>query len=225
MVRSPFSVSSFAAQPPEIPEPTTMASYVAGVTGSGGRSERHVAVVAVEEHPRLQDVPLHRPGGEIAVHRERLQTAEGVAGTGLFGARGVERGEELRLPGGRQTDEMPSPSRIDVGETGEKRGLLVVARPLAQNQIDELRHLHARRAGRLGLRDDHLGDVRDQRLLSGVQRAEGNVLTGEAEMELLAERDRGLGGAGEERQRQRGAEEAYDFASVHARTAAGRRAR
>src|SRR6266700_7524169 len=96
MVRSPFSVSSFAAQPPEIPEPTTMASYVAVVTGSGGRSEGHVALVAVEEHPGLQEVPLHRPGGKIAVHRERLQTAKGVAGAGPVGARGVEGGQQLR---------------------------------------------------------------------------------------------------------------------------------
>src|SRR5215831_20522789 len=86
IVRSPFSVSSLAAQPPEIPDPTTIASYVVARMRegeSGRRREGHVAVVAVEEHPRLENVSLHPHRREIAVHGQRLDPPERVSGACL----------------------------------------------------------------------------------------------------------------------------------------------
>src|SRR5438105_1976970 len=145
IVRSPFSVSSFAAQPPEIPEPTTMASNVNVVMASGGWSEGQVAVIAVEEDPRLEHVVVDLLRREVAVHRELLETPESESGAFRILARGVQCREELHLACGRQIDETRlrlllqvaaaerRGSLVDVGETGEERRLVVVRSPLAEN--------------------------------------------------------------------------------------------
>src|SRR5258708_32648346 len=124
IVRSPFSVSSFAAHPPEMPEPTTIASYVAVGMPSDGRSEGHAALIAVKEHPRLEDVHLYRHRREVPVHRERLQTSEREPGAGLVGPRRVERRHERRLLGRRQIDELRGADRgcprVEIAKTGER---------------------------------------------------------------------------------------------------------
>src|SRR5258705_2208392 len=104
MVFSPCSVSSLAAQPPEIPEPTTIASYVMGAM-SDRRGEGHVTLIAVEEHLRLEDVLIDELRSEVAVDREALQSPEDESHAGLSFSRTIERRQQLGLPRGGKIGE------------------------------------------------------------------------------------------------------------------------
>src|SRR5256885_12286134 len=67
----PFSVSSFAAHPPEMPEPTTIASYARNAS-----SDRDTAIVSSRNGGSLDQVRGHGFGGEIGEYREVLQHPE-----------------------------------------------------------------------------------------------------------------------------------------------------
>src|SRR5258705_12157213 len=104
MVLSPCSVSSLAAQPPEIPEPTTIASYVMGAM-SDRRGEGHVALIAIEEHLRLEDVLIDELRSEVAVDREALQSPKGESRAGFIFSRTIEHRQQLSHPRGGTSDE------------------------------------------------------------------------------------------------------------------------
>src|SRR6266404_2131092 len=217
IVLSPCSVSSFAAQPPEIPEPTTIASYVRGAM-SDHRSERHVTLIAVEEHLRFENVLIDELRSEITVDREAFQSPERESRAGFICSRSVERRQQLGLLRGWKIDEARRSHRrracIDVGKAGEKRGPFLVTRPLGQNQVDEFRDFYARRARRIRFRNNQLGDRRNKLLLSGIERSKRDIA--EPAVNLFAQLDGGLRTTGYERQRERRAEESYDFTSSHA---------
>src|SRR5438046_3263182 len=71
----PFSASSFAAHPPEMPEPTTIASYA-----RDGGSDRDTAIVSSGNDGSLDQVLGHGFGGEVGEYREVLQHPEGALG-------------------------------------------------------------------------------------------------------------------------------------------------
>src|SRR5579872_90494 len=83
-VLRPRSVSSFAAQPPEIPEPTTMASYSEDAALGVG-----TAVVPSGNDGRVDQALRHGLGGEVREHHHLFE--RGVAGFG---------GDGLPLEGG-----------------------------------------------------------------------------------------------------------------------------
>src|SRR5579859_999502 len=74
-VLRPRSVSSFAAQPPEIPEPTTMASYSEDAALGVG-----TAVVPAGNDGRVDEPLRHGLGSEVREHHQLLE--RGVAGFG-----------------------------------------------------------------------------------------------------------------------------------------------
>ena len=106
-----------------------------------------------------------------------------------------------------------------VGETGEKWRALIFARPFGQNKVYELWNSDTSRARRVGLRNDHLRDVRHQRLLLAIERSERHI--GQTPMQRLTKLYRRLGASRNEGQRQSSAEELNDFASSHIRTERG----
>src|SRR6266566_7416903 len=217
MVLSPCSVSSFAAQPPEIPEPTTIASYIMGAM-SDRRREGHVALIAVEEHLRLEDVLIDDLRSEVAVDRKSFQSPEGETCAGFIFSGAIECREQLGFLRGGKIDEVRRShrrrSRIDIGEACEKSRSFLVTRPLGQNQVDELRNSDARRAGRIRLRNYELGDGRDELALIGIERSKGHIA--DAAVNFLAQFDRGLCPTRDKGQREGSAEEPYDFTSSHA---------
>src|SRR6516165_7573784 len=85
-VLSPCSVSSLAAQPPDMPEPTTIASKCVvsrmvdsvglGARGRGARAlrrHRRRAVEATRHHLDVEDVLHHALAREVAVDDEALE--------------------------------------------------------------------------------------------------------------------------------------------------------
>src|SRR5687768_4276030 len=78
IVRRPRSQSSFAAQPPAIPDPTTMASYRSRLMA--GASCGDASVVAVRPDVHLQQVPLNGPRGEVGEYGELFDRAVGALG-------------------------------------------------------------------------------------------------------------------------------------------------
>src|SRR5687767_13670559 len=88
-VRSPRSLSSFAAHPPVIPEPTTMASYsfALGTQPSSALfpmpaplapRNRRVAVIPSGHHVRTQLLRDANARGVVAPHREEFEGREPV---------------------------------------------------------------------------------------------------------------------------------------------------
>src|SRR5690348_3720835 len=69
----PCSVSSFAAQPPEIPEPTTMASYVVSVMSASHGADRDCFLERPERilgrDELVGEIPVKPAFGQRARHR------------------------------------------------------------------------------------------------------------------------------------------------------------
>src|SRR2546428_531297 len=70
-----ITASSFAAHPPEMPEPTTIASYA-----RDGSSDRDTAIVSSRNDGSLDQALGHGFGGEVGEYREVLQHPEGALG-------------------------------------------------------------------------------------------------------------------------------------------------
>src|ERR1019366_7304087 len=103
IVFSPRSVSSFAAQPPLIPEPTTIASnFVVSAMGpSGRRLHRRVAVEASGHDHGLQDFLLHALAREVPVDHETLESRP-RARLGRLLVQGLVERIQQRPPGVRR---------------------------------------------------------------------------------------------------------------------------
>src|SRR3954464_13890713 len=97
--------------------------------------------------------------------------------------------------------------------SGEEGFLLVIAHPLGQYQIDELRDFDTRRAWCIRLRYDHLRDLRYQPLLSWIECAEWHIA--EPAMDLFAELDRSLCTPRQKLESESSAEKLNSFTSSH----------
>src|SRR5918995_278597 len=97
-VRRPRSQSSFAAQPPLMPEPTTMASY-------SRASERNAAIEPARDHRVAGDLLHHALGSEVAVDGELLQRVEGVLRAAFLALHPVQTVEDGLLVRSAEIDE------------------------------------------------------------------------------------------------------------------------
>src|ERR1700674_5064563 len=104
-VLSPASASSFAAHPPVMPEPTTMASksYCAAFKSwppscRARRRDMHVGVESARQDHELEDVLLHRFAGEVAVNDQFLDVHVAALRWGKVkpSTGGIERRDHLR---------------------------------------------------------------------------------------------------------------------------------
>src|SRR5687768_3096785 len=129
--RSPFSVSSLAAHPPEIPEPTTMASNsvacacmranmqcsrasatplfprilaVVALTACGTRTDAPPISSATQDVPRIApETTRIGTRGRYALFRVRLRNADGLTATGqLLQPPSRSRGAAVLLQNGRE---------------------------------------------------------------------------------------------------------------------------
>src|SRR6266446_1935982 len=179
-VLSPFSVSSLAAQPPVIPEPTTIASYaVPAIFFSSGLfeiCERHAAMQSTGDDFFAQFLLETHLGRVIAGESQTLERFEEavtqwalsfVSGTGMqiprvpFDGRGlVQIPEEILLLGLRALDKVFLEEfvalAIDVREAIEELLALFVAGPVREDEIYEFVDVHGLCAGRVGLRNDQV---------------------------------------------------------------------
>src|SRR5437868_2279757 len=90
-VRRPRSLSSLAAQPPLMPEPTTIASY------STAALDRDAAIESAGNHLVMNHVLHHDLRGEVAVDRELLQRGEGILRAALGALHPVEGTQQCAL--------------------------------------------------------------------------------------------------------------------------------
>src|SRR6266852_4039989 len=209
-VLSHFSVSSLAAQPPVIPEPTTIESYaVPGIFFSSGLfeiCERRAAMQSTGDDFFAQFLLEAHLGRVIAGESQTLERFEEavIQGALSFVARAemqiprmpldgrglVQIPEEILLLGLRALDKGLAEEfvalAIDVREAIEELFALLVAGPLREDEIYEFVDAHGLCAGRVGLRNDQVGHQRHGCVLVRIEGAEhvarsGMGLTKESE--------------------------------------------
>src|ERR1019366_2281119 len=168
IVFSPRSVSSLAAQPPLIPEPTTIASnLVVSAIGTSGRLHGRVAVEAPGHDDGVQDVLLHTLAREIAVDHESLEPRP-RAGDGRLPVHGLVERVQQRLAGfGRHLRERRRARephlRADRVESREEDRAFVVVVVLGDDHVDEGGHSNVSGAWRIRARNDRVRELGDER--------------------------------------------------------------
>src|SRR5215472_3261963 len=199
-VLRPFSVSSFAAQPPVIPEPTIIASKVEwgicfSLCVSEPRAERHATVLRAGNDLQLQFLGETDFRGVIAVKGHVLEDSEEVAlhlrsaarrfpewrtlllllRAGRFGnlVHGAQENNLLNRRGrGKIFAEECVALLVHAIETIQKIAALFVVGPLCEDDIHEFVYASAFGARRVGCRDDLVDHGNNSIVLVRIQRPE-----------------------------------------------------
>src|SRR2546423_703423 len=197
-VFSPFSVSSFAAQPPVMPEPTIIASYVLVAMQIPLclllRGQRHTAMMGARNDLQVQFLREGNFRSVVAVNSDAFKDVEklasqlfiallrnGVAVThpanALCGNGFVHGTEQSYLLRGRSVHEILSEEFVALfvhsGETIEKILARFVVGPVGKNDVDEFINSCTLGAGRVGRGNDLIDHGNDGVILMRVESAQG----------------------------------------------------